>query len=47
MAVNRLKTGLFAIALVALPGAIGWRMPAAAGAGVGAEEISSVAAFGD
>jgi Cytochrome c len=30
MALNRLKTGLFAVALVALPGALGWRMPLAA-----------------
>ncbi len=31
MAVNRLETALFAVALVALPGAVGWRMPQAAG----------------
>jgi hypothetical protein len=30
MALNRLKTGLFAVALVALPGALGWRMSLAA-----------------
>jgi hypothetical protein len=30
MALNRLKTGLFAVAVVALPGAVGWRMPQAA-----------------
>jgi mono/diheme cytochrome c family protein len=27
---NRVTTGLFAVALVALPGAVGWRMPQAA-----------------
>ena len=31
MAVKRLETALFAVALVALPGAVGWRMPEAAG----------------